>query len=247
VSQRAVQFDSGGSALKGVLHEGGNGPGFVCVHGLTLSHEMFADLGALAEVAGISVLRFHLRGHHDSGGKLEEQGFLDQVADVAAAVEFMKAQPGLDPARVGLLGFSLGGAAACVASPRLGLKALATWASLFDTKRWQDERYSQYRGPLDGVIRIWDNIAVSVRLFKEAIGCDPFQDALNFPGPYFAAHGGRDRNHPQAKSIELVEARKKMGRPAEGYFPPASGHKFQVAEDWKLLNQKTLDFFKESL
>ena len=46
------------------------------------------------------MLRFHMRGHYDSGGKLEEQGFLDEVDDALAAVAFLKQQAGVDPARV---------------------------------------------------------------------------------------------------------------------------------------------------
>jgi dipeptidyl aminopeptidase/acylaminoacyl peptidase len=243
VSETPVEF----GPLKGVLHGLAKGPAFACIHGLTLNHEMFAELGRMAEAEGISMLRFHLRGHHDSGGKLEEQGFLDEVEDALAAIEFLKGLPGVDPARVGLLGFSLGGAVAAVASSRAPLKALATWGSLLDTKRWQDERYKQYRAPEGGIIRIWDGIAVSVRLFKEAIGCDPFQNALDFPGPLFAAHGLKDRNHPPEKSAELVAKRQALGRPAEGFFPPLSGHKFQDPAVRLELNQRTLAFFKAAL
>lgn len=243
MSERPVEF----GPLRGILHDAGKGPAFACVHGLTLKHSMFADLGAMAEAAGISLLRFHLSGHHDSGGKLEEQGFLDQLADLLLALEFLGDQKGVDPARVGLLGFSMGGALAAVASKKAPLKALATWGSLWDTKRWTDARLEQYGAPDSGMVKIWDGIPVSARLFSEAIGLDPYQDALGFKGPFFAAHGGRDRNHPQEKSIELVAERKKLGLPAQGYFPERSGHKFQVPEDWNELNQKTLDFFKASL
>jgi dipeptidyl aminopeptidase/acylaminoacyl peptidase len=242
--------------LNGVFHDASDaasasgsaaGPAFACIHGLTLDHDMFAELGARAERLGISVLRFHMRGHFDSGGKLEEQGFEDEIADALDALSFLRAQPGVDPARVGLLGFSIGGAVAAVVSKRSPLKALATWGSLLDTARWKDERYAQYRGAEDGIVRIWDGIGVSARLFSEAIACNPFQDALDFGGPYFAAHGGRDRNHPQEKSMELVQKRQSLGRPAEGFFPPSSGHKFQNPQDRERLNAMTLDFFRRSL
>ena len=97
------------------------------------------------------------------------------------------------------------------------------------------------------MVKIWDYIAVSSRLFSEAIAQDPFQDALDYEGPYFAAHGGRDRNHPQEKSVELVAARQKLGKSAIGYFPESSGHKFLAPDIRDTLNQKTLDFFKASL
>lgn len=243
MSETAVEF----GLLKGVLHGAGSSAGFVCIHGLTLKHDMFEELGRRADAAGLSVLRFHLRGHFDSGAKLEEQGFNDAVDDVLAGVEFLKSQAGMDPERVGLLGFSIGGAEASVASKKISIKALAIWGSLLDTRRWREERYAQYRKPKGGIIKIWDDIAVSDRLFSEAIACDPFQDALEYGGPFFAAHGGRDHNHPQEKSIELVEKRRALGLPAEGFFPADSGHKFMATQDRELLNQKTLDFFKAAL
>lgn len=243
MSEVAVEF----GPLKGILHGAGSPAGFACIHGLTLHHDMFQELGRRAEAAGLSLLRFHLRGHHDSGGKLEEQGFNDAVEDVRAGVEFLKSQPGMDPSRVGLLGFSIGGAESAVLSKRTALKALAIWGSLLATAKWKEDRYQEYAVDEQGLVRIWGNIAVSHRLFKEATEQDPFQDALDFKGPLFVAHGGKDRNHPQSKSIELVAKRAERGLPVESYFPENSGHKFQPAEDREILNQKTLDFFKASL
>jgi predicted acyl esterase len=250
LSEVAVEFAAtDGSRLRGLLHlpTRAPAPGFICIHGLTLNHEMFAELGRRAADAGIACLRFHMRGHGDSEGALEAQGFEDEVADARNALEYLAARPELDAGRLGVLGFSLGGAVAAVLSARMEFKALATWASLLDTQRWTSLRYEQYGRPFEGMVRIWDEIPVSESLFDQAIALDPFTDVLDFKGPYFAAHGGRDRNHPQEKSIEAVELRLARGLPSEGYFPSLSGHKFQIPEDQALLVKKTLSFFKASL
>ncbi len=252
MSARPVQFSSGGLALRGELHTPAvlPAPAFVCIHGLTLNHHMFEPLAARAEAAGIACLRFHLRGHGDSEGRLEEQGFEEQVADLRAALAFMRARPEVEASRLGLLGFSLGGALASVAAAREApgaIKALATWGSLLDTGHWMKLRLAEYGAPSQGLVKIWDEIPVSSRLFSEAIANDPFGDALAFKGPFFAAHGGKDQNHPPAKSRELVAKRQELGRPAEGFFPEKSGHKFRVAEDWEALCAKTLAFFQASL
>ncbi|MES2201841.1 MAG: alpha/beta fold hydrolase [candidate division FCPU426 bacterium] len=246
----AVGFESGACGLKGILHlpeARVPGPGFVCLHGLTLDHSQFSGLAEMAADAGVACLRFNMRGHGDSGGKLEEQGFEDQVTDAAAALDFLAARPEIDPARVGLLGFSLGGAVAAVLSRRKAFKALALWGSLLDTKSWTRLRIKFYGEPVDGILKIWDQIPVSERLFSEAIATDPFADALAFPGPLFAAHGGRDRNHPPEKSAELVAERRALGLPTESFFPEASGHKFLNEPDHGQLLEKTLAFFKASL
>jgi len=250
LSEEAVQFSAkDGSLLRGILHlpDLAKAPGFICIHGLTLDHEMFADLGRMAAAAGILCLRFHMRGHGDSEGRLEEQGFEDEVDDARSALEYLGARAEIEAGRLGALGFSLGGAVAGVLSSRVALGALATWGSLLDTQRWTSLRYEQYGRPFEGMVRIWDEIPVSESLFNQAIANDPFTNVLDFKGPYFAAHGGRDRNHPQEKSIEVVEARLARGLPSEGFFPASSGHKFQVPEDQALLLEKTVDFFKASL
>ncbi len=254
MTQRDVAFESKGALLKGVLSrpegESKPGPAFVCLHGLTLAHAFFEGLAQQAAQRGLSCLRFHARGHYDSGGRLEEQGFLDQVADLSAAFEFLRLQPEVDPQRTGLLGFSMGGAVAAVLAGRLEfpkVKALATWGSLWDTRYWKTAREEKYGKPEGGLIKIWDNIPVSIRLFDEAIASQPMNDALAYRGPMFLAHGMRDKNHPPSKSVELAGLRQAAGRKTETYFAERCGHLFQVPEDKARLEELCANFFQENL
>lgn len=54
------------------------------------------------------VLLYDLRGHGESGGNLRTYGWLD-VQDVSAALGFLQNQEDIDPHRIGILGFSIGG------------------------------------------------------------------------------------------------------------------------------------------
>lgn len=54
------------------------------------------------------VLLYDLRGHGESGGTLRTNGWLD-VKDVTAALGFLHNQEDIDPDRIGILGFSVGG------------------------------------------------------------------------------------------------------------------------------------------
>lgn len=54
------------------------------------------------------VLLYDLRGHAESGGTLRTNGWLD-VKDVAAALDFLHRREDIDPNRIGILGFSVGG------------------------------------------------------------------------------------------------------------------------------------------
>jgi hypothetical protein len=252
--RRDVAFESGGAMLRGVLSrpdgDAKPGPAFVCLHGLTLSHAFFEGLAEQAAGRGLACLRFHARGHYDSGAKLEEQGFFDQVADLNAAFDFLGRQGEAAASRLGILGFSMGGAVAAVLAGRLGypkVKALAAWGSLWDTAYWKTAREEKYGKPENGLIKIWDEIPVSVRLFDEAVASQPIIDALNFGGPMFLAHGLKDKNHPPDKSVELAGQRQAAGRRTETFFAERSGHLFQVPEDKARLEQLCADFFRDTL
>jgi pimeloyl-ACP methyl ester carboxylesterase len=57
---------------------------------------------------GYGVLLYDMRGHGESGGNLRTNGWLE-VKDVAAALDFLQSQADIDPHRIGILGFSVGG------------------------------------------------------------------------------------------------------------------------------------------
>ena len=58
---------------------------------------------------GIAVLRYDDRGVAESGGDLATAGLSDLVADVEAAVDYLRSRPEVDKARVALVGHSEGG------------------------------------------------------------------------------------------------------------------------------------------
>jgi len=57
---------------------------------------------------GYGVLLYDLRGHGESGGEVRAFGWQD-VEDVNTALEFLSAREEVDPNRIGILGFSIGG------------------------------------------------------------------------------------------------------------------------------------------
>lgn len=83
-----------------------------------LGHEPFAVLADALTRAGIAVLRCDDRGVGKSTGSFETATTEDFAADLEAAFAFMQAQPGVDPARVGVLGHSEGAIAAAIVAAR---------------------------------------------------------------------------------------------------------------------------------
>ena len=112
-----VQFTAvDDTMLTGWYLPSSNGAAIILLHGYS-GHRalMLPQAEALAQ-AGFGVLLYDLRGHSDSGGNQRTFGWAD-VADVAAAVHFLQAQPDVAPEQIGIFGFSMGG--------QIGLRAAA--------------------------------------------------------------------------------------------------------------------------
>jgi pimeloyl-ACP methyl ester carboxylesterase len=109
-----VDFRSRGTRCAAwlTLPEGpGPHPAIVLVHGLGATHDMMlAQYEQHFAVAGIASLAFDYRNTGASDGAPRQHiSTHAQRHDVAAALEYLKAQPEIDAGRIGLWGTSLGG------------------------------------------------------------------------------------------------------------------------------------------
>jgi pimeloyl-ACP methyl ester carboxylesterase len=85
-----------------------NGAAIILLHGFGSNRlEMKSRADILAR-HGYGVLLYDLRGHGESGGDERAFGWQD-VEDVKTALEFLSKRNGVDPNRIGILGFSIGG------------------------------------------------------------------------------------------------------------------------------------------
>jgi dienelactone hydrolase len=110
---REVRFASGAASLAGTLliptPDSQHHPGVVILQGsssnLRREYRFYADHFARA---GLAVLVFDKRGKGDSSGDYGAATYDTLAGDAAAAVEFLRGQPGVDPRRVGVWGLSQG-------------------------------------------------------------------------------------------------------------------------------------------
>jgi dienelactone hydrolase len=110
---REVRFASGDARLAGTLFipaAPGRHAGVVLLQGsssnLRREYRFYADHFARA---GLAVLTFDKRGKGESTGDYGAATYDVLAGDATAAVEFLRAQPGVDSARVGVWGLSQGG------------------------------------------------------------------------------------------------------------------------------------------
>lgn len=99
-----------GVELRGWYLPSRNKAAWVLAHGLSQTRmDLIPEARALHD-GGHGVLLFDLRAHGQSGGETSTWGDKERQ-DVRAALAYVRAQPDVDPARVGVLGFSIGSAA----------------------------------------------------------------------------------------------------------------------------------------
>jgi len=113
-------FENAGASLRYVIDRptgAGPFPGIVLVHeGGPVTKEALASLGASLRNCGYMVLRYDKRGIGQSTGTFEEVSVGNSIrvlgtlaSDAVAAVQTLLQQPGVNPARVGLVGASQAG------------------------------------------------------------------------------------------------------------------------------------------
>ena len=135
---KPVGFSSAGSHpvhLEGILHflEGeGPWPAAVVCHphplgGGTMHNSVVTAIARALAARGVITLRFNFRGVGASAG--QHDGGRGEQADVAGALDWLVAQPTVDPWRVSLVGYSFGawvGLAQAGADPRVRAAALVS-------------------------------------------------------------------------------------------------------------------------
>ncbi len=110
-----------GIALQGWIvkppHPGQKSPAIIICHGVGANKSDFTELAAAFAIRGFFVLLFDFRAHGVSGGSRTSLGYHEQK-DIAAAVEVLKKRKEIDQKRIGIYGFSMGGATAILAAAK---------------------------------------------------------------------------------------------------------------------------------
>ncbi len=121
--EEIVSFQSAGLRLHGVLGVPDNVPAserraaFLVLHGFgsnSDSSNVLQPTQVLSDF-GYITLRFDMRGCGKSEGEFGRVICLEQVEDLGNALDFLSRHPAVDPARIGVIGSSFGGAVAVYA------------------------------------------------------------------------------------------------------------------------------------
>jgi len=234
--------------MAGVLHlpDGRRrAPAVLMLHGFTghkaETHRLFVHTARQLASAGFIALRFDFLGSGDSEGEFEQMTIRGEVEDTLNALAFLREQRRVDTARIGMLGFSLGGCVAALSLPRAGdLDALVLWAPVSNPMRWM---------PAAGVPERPVNLGgyrVGVGFYRELPALKPLESVRAFQGAVLVLHGAADSSvSPQeGRAYESAFA---QARPFEFRLLPDADHLFSEPETEQSLIQQTIGWFQRFL
>jgi dienelactone hydrolase len=201
----------------------------------------FRELADTLGRRGIAVLRLDDRGYGGSGGNGAAATSADFASDVRAALAWLRAHPGIDPRRIGLLGHSEGGLIApMIAAQDTTIAALVLMAGPAWTGRriitYQNGRAidrqgavaPQRRDSLLGVaMRAVDSSAVTTPWLRFFLDYDPLPAARRVRAPVLVLQGATDQQVDPAQADELAAAlRSGRARAVSVRIFPATNHLF---------------------
>jgi dipeptidyl aminopeptidase/acylaminoacyl peptidase len=167
---------------------------------------------------GYVALALSMRGWPPSGGA-DDCG-LKQPDDVTRAVEWLAALPGVDAARVGLVGFSQGGQVALLAGGRgARARAIVVYYPVTDVALWEETTTNP------------DIPAYIAAICEPAAPRSPVLHAGPILAPVLLVHGDLDTRVPTEQSERMHEALGSAGRSSRLLLVAGAAHGFTTDQE----------------
>jgi dipeptidyl aminopeptidase/acylaminoacyl peptidase len=215
--EKLVEFrNRRGKWLRGMMHfparaKARRAPGVVFLHGFTgdrmESHWIFIKCARALARAGMASLRFDFYGSGESDGEFRAATLAGEIADAVDAAKFLRRQKGIDRARLGLCGLSLGGCVAACIAQRVEAQAVVTWSAVAHPAVLQEIMRSVLR-PVRGSRHLveYDAREVSLRFISNALRYKPINLLAAFRGPTLIIHPEADAHVPLSHAEDLYQA-----------------------------------------
>lgn len=233
--EKFVEFpNAAGKTLRGMLHLPPQTfkqpvPGVVFFHGFTgnrmEAHWIFVKCSRALVQAGIASLRFDFYGSGESDGEFREASLSREIADGRAAVAFVRAQTEIDPARVGLLGLSLGGAVAATLASSVRPATVVLWSAVAHTARLRElaKKLARKIPGKPGAVE-YDARELSPRLVDDVLKVEPIRHLARFKGPTLIIHPEKDESVPVSHARDFFQAAGSTSK--EMFIVPGADHVF---------------------
>lgn len=225
-----------GASLRGYYAPSKNGAAVVLAHGSNGERSDLQPEAELLSQAGFGVVAFDFPGHGQSPGRVVSWSAPERAA-LRKVVDWLEQQPGVDRARVGAFGFSMGGyivTQAAVEDTRLRAVALAsTPHDPLEHLNWEYRKYGPLsRWPALLALRL-GGMDTETLVPARVIG-------RISPRPLLLIGGGDDPIVPSWITERLYAA---AGDPKRVLFVPKAGHGGFVEADPQRYPRELVEFF----
>jgi uncharacterized protein len=179
-------------------------PAVLLLHGFASQKDEVGDMykrlaAALAE-RGIGSLRIDFRGWGESAGEMTESTVSGQVEDAAAAYTYLSGLDTVDPQRIGLVGFSLGGGIAVFSAGENPdwYQSLVLWSTFGDLNEVFLEELGQDNfdtAAADGEVTIdlgFRMVTLGSGFFESLDDYDYEAEFPNYKGAFMVVAGSED-------------------------------------------------------
>jgi fermentation-respiration switch protein FrsA (DUF1100 family) len=197
-------------------------PAILLCHGIWTGRRECLPLALRFREAGYNVLCFDFRAHGLSDGRFTSVGH-HETNDVLGAVTYLVKRPEVDPARIGVIGFSMGAAAAIQAAARSRNIAVvvadSAYASFMDAAKYSFRLVTRVpHFPIAPIAMHWAKWIVHV----DASRLRPV-DVIGriSPRPILITHGELDEIVPVSHARTLFQAAEE---PKELWVVPEAHH-----------------------
>jgi pimeloyl-ACP methyl ester carboxylesterase len=234
-------------------------PAILLLHGFASQKDevgdMYKRLAAGLGEQGIASLRIDFQGWGESAGEMADSTIQGQVDDAATAYNYLSTLKFVDPARVGVVGFSLGGGIAIISATQnpSWYTSMVLWSSVADFKAdfvgaLGQENFD--RAAKEGIVTInlgWREVTLKNTFFQSLETYDLQQEISKYSGAFLAIAGSEDFSAMYVGGyINSV-----TGQPKEAFVIEGTGHIFgALDEDQSTANtviEKTIQWFQDTL
>lgn len=240
---RRVEFSSAsGATIRGWLIDGKKeGGAIVLLHGVRANRLSMLERARFLSRAGYAVLLFDFQGHGESTGQYITFGGLESM-DARAAVDFLQhAVPG---EKIGLIGVSLGGAAALLASPKLDVQALVLEMVYPTISEAVANRLTMRLGNWASVLTPLLISQLRPRLGVDAQALRPIDKVKDITAPKLFIAGAEDEHTTLKESLRLFDA---ASAPKELWIVGGAKHQDLHKAAQEQYEKRVLDFFQQTL
>lgn len=215
------------------------------VHGYKDHRGNLLGVADILRRKGFQVLAVTVRAHDESEGELISFG-VREMQDLRAWLSWLQARAGVDPARIGLFGVSMGGTLAIqFASEQSAMAAVVAdcaFSSIEDTVETSVRFFTGLPAfPFAPMIEFWMEREIGGR--AEDIDAKRWIARIS-PRPVLLMQGGSDEVISPESGARLFEA---AGNPKELWFDPDVGHAQFLSKRPRQFEERVGGFFEKHL